>query len=435
MFRPLLGLFLTVGITVSGAQNPAHIDNVHSGYVTAIPSQDNFDANGLHFLVNSQTRRAVRVRTAGAAPDGHKSIRIGDYVEVKGARNRKTNSILAEEITLQTWSAQQIKGFAVIDKLIATSPETIVRADGYRIQLPLSADLTFEGPLKSIADVTTNVWISYSGELGKDGVVVVSKAIFSQNVVDKHESNFREKGDKVLSPSRQNAKGEIDLPYTFAKLKISSDIQVQERVNRIGQLLVPAYQRALPATDPTKIVFKFYALNNKSHAGVWSYAGGEVFVPVQVVERLQNDDQLAAVLADGIAKVLEKQTYRVIRPATNTMAAAEVAGLVGGFFVPGLGAAGVAGVMTAGKKVDELMQEQSGRVSLGLMQDAGFRVDQAPIAWQRLLKPKAKDPSKEPVTSQAEYLLQMLAIGYRQASPSILLGPARTLSNLQAAAD
>ena len=149
MFRPLFGLFVIVSITVSGAQNPAHIDNVHSGYVTAIPSQDNFDANGLHFLVNSRTRRAVHVRTAGAAPDAHETIRIGDYVEVKGARDRKTNSILAEEITLQTWSAQQIKGFAVIDKLIATSPETIVRADGYRIQLPLKADLNFEGPLKS----------------------------------------------------------------------------------------------------------------------------------------------------------------------------------------------------------------------------------------------------------------------------------------------
>jgi hypothetical protein len=435
MFRPLLGLFLITAIAVSNAQSTQSGGNIQSGYVTAIPSPDNFDANGLHFIVNSKTRRSVQVRAAGDAPAAHEAIRIGDYVEVKGAPDRKTKSILAEEITLQTWSAVQIKGFAVIDKIVSSSPEMIVRADGYRILLPLQADLNFNEPLKSIADVKTNVWIAFSGELRKDGVVVADKATFTPNVVNKHESSFREKWDKEVSLSKENAKGEIKLPFPFGKLKISSDLQLEERVNRIGQLLVPAYQRALPATDPTRIEFKFYVVDKKSLPGVWSFPGGEIFVPIQVLKRLENDDQLAAVLAFDIAKILEKQSYRVYRPASNAVVAAELASAVGGAFVPGLGLVGLAGGVGAENKVVDLLHQQSARVSLGLMQDAGFKVDQAPVAWQRLRKPKAKDPFKEPLTSEAEYLLKILALEYREASPSILIGPTRTASGLNAAAD
>ena len=435
MFRPILGLFVIAAITASGAQNSASLDNVHSGYVTAILSLENFDASGWHVVVDSQTRRSVRVRSVGDAPDARGSIRIGDWVEVKGFQNHKTNSIMAEQITLRTWSVEQVKGFAVIDRLIATSPDRIVRADGYRILLSSKAELSFQEPLKSIADVTTNVWIAFSGEMRKDGVVVAEKASFAPNVVDKHESSFREKRDEWFSPSKQNLKGEIKMPFLLGKLKISSDVQLQERVNRIGQLLVPAYQRALPATDPTRIEFKFYAVDRKFVPEAWSFPGGEIFVPVQVVERLPKDDQLAAVLASCIAKVIEKQSYRIYRPAANSLLAAEMAGAAAGFFVPGLGLAEMAGGVSVAKNIEEVMLEQSGRVSLGLMQDAGFNVDQAPIAWQRLQKPKATDPFKEPLTAETKYLLQILASGYREASPSILIGPTRAASEVQAAAD
>ena len=91
---------------------------------------------------------------------------------------------------------------------------------------------------------------------------------------------------------------------------------MQARVEEIGNSLVPDYQRALPGSDPAKIHFRFQVVDNKHFCGLlaaceaYAMPGGIIQVPHQISERMQNDSQLAAALADAIACILERQVYR-----------------------------------------------------------------------------------------------------------------------------
>jgi hypothetical protein len=62
---------------------------------------------------------------------------------------------------------------------------------------------------------------------------------------------------------------------------------------------------------------------------------GVVLVPIDIVDRMQNDVQLAAVLADAMANSLEKRDYRE-QPAMHAIEATEWAADGTGFVVPGL---------------------------------------------------------------------------------------------------
>lgn len=164
---------------------------------------------------------------------------------------------------------------------------------------------------------------------------------------------------------------------------------MQARVDRIGARLIPEYQRNLRNGDLSKISFRFQLIDNSKFQDALTLPNGIILVPRQIVERLPEDAQLAAVLADNIACALEKQTYRLM-PAYTAMSGAQIASDIGGFFVPGLGlATGIANYASA-KSIRTNLLEQSGRVSLGLLHDAGYDIQQAPVAWWTL----ATKPSK-----------------------------------------
>jgi hypothetical protein len=131
---------------------------------------------------------------------------------------------------------------------------------------------------------------------------------------------------------------------------------------------------------------------------------GIIQVPHQVVERVQNDSQLAAVLADGIACALERQAYRNEGKIRVAYASAVAAPLV-----PYAGLA-----MSAGSEVAEEIQikemQQRDRVSLWLVRIAGFDIDQAPMAWWMLaLDPKDATPfGTTEIPDRAAYLYRIL---------------------------
>lgn len=177
---------------------------------------------------------------------------------------------------------------------------------------------------------------------------------------------------------------------------------MQARVDAIGAALVPRYQRVLPDTDETKISFRFQVVDLKKMHDALAFPNGIILIPHQVVERLQNDSQLATVLADNIATVLEKQELRN-EPAARKIAATSWAALV----VPGLGFAGHAMY----KDFLRHMEEESGRVSLFLLHDAGYDIYQAPMAWWLLAS--SKDIANTPLPGRARYIYKTLGEAWR----------------------
>ena len=245
-------------------------------------------------------------------------------------------------------------------------------------------------------------------------VIVATKASFSKNAISTGEYNLRSKREydpKAVAPdAKQSAIGKAFVGLNPKLIPPYNDAAMQARVDAIGATLVPKYQRDLPDTDPTKINFRFQVIDQKKWPDALALPSGVILVPHQVVERMQNDSQLATVLADNISTVLEKQDLR-LQPAKHALTAAQVAGVAGGLFVPGLGLATSAANYAVAKDLRRHLEEESGRVSLFLLHDAGYDILQAPLAWWVLAS--SKNTASTPFPERAKYICKMLGESWR----------------------
>jgi hypothetical protein len=87
-------------------------------------------------------------------------------------------------------------------------------------------------------------------------------------------------------------------------------------------------------------------------------------------------------------------------------------GFVGGFFVLGLGLGSEAASLASHKiNVDEL--NRSGWVRLCLMHDAGYDVNQTPIAWWTLASKPSKTLAKTSLPERSINLYKTLGVVWR----------------------
>lgn len=106
---------------------------------------------------------------------------------------------------------------------------------------------------------------------------------------------------------------------------------------------------------------------------------------------MQNDSQLASILADKVAMLLEQQP--VPQPETNGQVA-EGMGMTAASFIPIAGLAvdayGLGSGIHSSVQARAYLRQRE-RVSLSLLNDAGFDLLEAPKAWWLLSQKKPKD--------------------------------------------
>ena len=391
-----------------------------TGYVTRAASAYNFEANGLRVLCGAETLTLKEVRPAvddtnngcpRAAPY------IGEVVTVYGSLKKKKHAVEATRIEFPLPVLAGMRGSAVVEALNEPDPpdpqptQALVRADGYWIRIYSKTRLNLVPPLQSLTDVKPGNWLDYKGTLGADGVVVATEARIGPNFIGAGEEKLRAKNefDPSATPSdtKKNAI-EHALIGGFDRTEFPpyKDPAMQARVNAVGEKLIPTFERNLPNSDPAKIHFRFQVVDNTGHRDVWALPSGIILIPRQVVERMQNDSQLATVLADSIACALERQQYRT-QAAGRLAATASWGGfatVAAGGLVPIAGDAILAGSMETQSDIAAYRLEQRGRVSLGLLHDAGYDIDQAPIAWWLLASRKPRPLAKIDLPDQAAYL-------------------------------
>ena len=183
--------------------------------------------------------------------------------------------------------------------------------------------------------------------------------------------------------------------------------------------LVPEYQKQLLDDDPSKIHFEFIAIKNPVREEQVS-SEGLILVPAQLAERCKNDDQLAAVLADGIAYNLQQQAPMVIQLNFNRTTLAEGAGLIAAGLVPYAGPVveSVGGQVMMNKH-EKALNEQRWRVALELMADAGYDPWQAPEAWRLAAPGKLPaDTSTLKYPDHSGYQLSILNLMYKKPTPA-----------------
>lgn len=404
---------------------PPQID----GYVSRVVSNSDFDVNGIQVLCGPETQSGIDQGHGSSVSDAGcpKSPFVGEPMEIFGSFTKKKKSIVAERLFTRPMHPRETSGSAVIDGLpLRSSGDTppgvlMVRTDGYRIVIDSKTALRFSPPLKSLSDVTVGDWIDYKANEDSPGGLVATSADVAPSILKSGEEKLhaREEFDPSAVPqdARQNVLKESVSLYDPKKFPPFNSPAMQARVSEIGNKLVPAYQRNLPDSDPTKIDFRFHVIDTKLFRDAFALSNGIILIPHQVVERMQNDSQLAAVLADNIASVLERLEYRTLLAArVNT--AANLSSFAFAVFPP-VDIFSIGGSLAAGAILSEA-QQQAERVSLTLMNDAGYDIDQAPLAWWLLAPIKPEPITKVSMPDNTAYIYRTLGEVWHNPAASAL---------------
>lgn len=417
MVRPLVVLaflsasFLHQALSQTSFSQPSP---VLIGYITRSVSISDFDVNGYGIHSSSQTEH--RKGSLQLSKNGG-DVFFGELVAVYGKIDHKRHKIEATKITFLEPEPRTLSGIAVIDRILkpVNGSDLLLRADGYVMKVGSGTTVSYASPLAALGDVKANRWINYHGVLNPDGILVTDTASFHINKVSDREDKLLKKTSydpaAVPADAKQSTASKYLLGWNPKKTPPYKDQAMQERISRIGANLIPSYQRQLPAGDPSKIAFQFQVVDRPKSNEAFVFPSGIILIPYQVVERLQNDSQVAAVLAYNMAIALEKQEYRM-QPAYTSMSVADFATTVGGAFVPGLSLASLA-MYPKSKSMETDLFNQSGRVSLGLLHDAGYDIQQAPVAWWILASKQSKSLSETSVPPRAINLYQAIGLTWK----------------------
>lgn len=408
--KALIGLLLYCGLILPAVSIRGQEFFVLSGYVTRVASNSDFDVDGIRVICGSGTQTTVRPVSGDALSNSgcpQDAPYLGERVKASGSPNKKRATVDAKRIEIAPVQLGRAQGSAVIDALPGSADDKSsgslsVRADGRRILIDRKSNVTLIPPLRSLADVRAGDWIEYSGPFSPDAVVHAEKIRISPAVVTKAEAQARSDMVRIVAvpdPAQPDTAAVKYITLDDRAASFYDDPAMQARVDAIMMRLIPAFQRDLPDHDSRKIRFRFQITADKPWNRVVALPKGVILIPHQVIERMQNDSQIAAILADGIAYNMENEAFRM-RAVVPVVAAASYV-----YFNP-LIAWGL--TESAKKAVEQIRDDQSGRVALCLMHDAGYDIEEAPKAWWLLNSKNPKPISKISLPHRAAYLYRIL---------------------------
>ena len=347
--------------------------------------------------------------TEGASPGiVAVNLHVGTHVHVEGSFAKGTGVFTAKAIQILPTPASiekaKIEGAGLIQELPQLHKDGqhwigMLWIDGYPLQLTEQTKIASPDGSAFPADrIGTNFWAEYRAERQEDH----SLRATSIQVVPLHiaadEVKFRESSEPVIERPDYTKKvpGKIKWRLNWA-LNILPERAIQDYVAGVGSRLIPQYQKSLPASDPAKIDFQFYVVQQPSKwkEALWAgaineasaTAGGLVFLPDTVLAVMDNEAQLAALLSNCIAVTLERQYYA----HRTRMSAQRDLTWVGMF--PTIYAL----PLNVGNKIaiNNLMlhiNEQASRIGLRYMLQNGYDIREAPFAWTVAANQKANNP-------------------------------------------
>lgn len=162
------------------------------------------------------------------------------------------------------------------------------------------------------------------------------------------------------------------LAAVFENYEVIKDPVISDYLNHVGQNLI----KAMP---PQPLAYKFYAIRQDAY-NAFAGPGGNIFIFSGLFAALENEDELAALLAHEIAHVSCRHIAEMMEKSKKS-SMATLAGVIAGILV-GLGGAGsVGGALTVGSmaagqsmalaysRENEMQADQIGRANL---QKAGY---------------------------------------------------------------
>lgn len=426
-----IALFLP-SIVLHSAKLPLEFD----GYITNVASPTKFDVSQRHIFCDAQTQLFLQYLVTGnqnevalATTLDKTPFRVGMHIYVKGTFSKNDKDIFtAKSVKIflnpnrDPHPEQQLSGDGLIQQqpqINKGSPglEGTIWVDGYPLQVAKETKLlSANGDKLSLGDIHPDLWATYQAVRHEDNSILAKQIKFAPNNTDQEEKSYREKSEpKIELPDYENhtpGKIKSSAAWTF---NILPDKDIQDYVSRIGSSLIPPYQKNFSSSEPNKINFRFFVVQQlsiwKDHPtnDVSAYNNGLILIPANILANLDNEAQLAALLANAISVVLEKQLY-YHRTRIKTQDSLNVVGMLGGIYTLPL----AIGNSISTNKLMLQINEKGDRVGLQYLLHAGYDIREAPFAFVVTIKHPHPNPMKpgHVVPDRVQSLMDDLRLDY-----------------------
>jgi hypothetical protein len=368
-------------------------------------------------------------------------IRIGTELEVKGEYDESSGQLKAKSIKVLFEDTRKVKRTALLEQLPSlvrkdSGWEGEIRADGQRISVSPETSITIKlnkserknspnkkgkqeedsesAPLTSLDALNLDTFVRYEGTREPDGAIKARKIEFRHAELEPGEAKLWKRLEPRVREPDYSSFTPGQLKMHWKKYRIVPNREAQDYVAKLGESLVPAHQKELPANDPLKIPFRFYLVEAKSFNAA-AYPNGVVIVHSGVFDFLQNEAQLAFVLAHEISHAVEKHEWQALHYHRAELTALRAGGAFipfGGSLVTSLAASSIQ------NQFARSLENQADRVGLEWMLAAGYDVREAPASWKAVSMKKGDRPmnpfwdNHDNHTTRRSYLMAELKTNY-----------------------
>lgn len=424
VYSLLFALFFSLSAPLVEAQTKIKKVKIR-GYITNLISPSSFEIDELKVTKDESIVLEFENQNKDVSFK-KEDVRVGTEIEVQGLLNEETDELTATKVTIDLEQFRKLKNTTVLTRdpqgveKLENGWQGIFWADGRRIRIEPTTQVLFElnktekkdaaqqsknkkteenkseeaddefansEPLKSISDVKAGMFATYEGVEQPDGTILAARIVFVKNELEKAEGKFWESllvKEKAANFTEGNP-GELKITQ-IGKFKLLPDKAVQDYVQRIGESLIPAHQKLLPAGDPQKIPFKFYVVSDKD-VNAFATANGIIVVNSGMITMLENEAQLAAVLAHEISHATQEHTWRQLNKDKGKRTAVAIGGIAAAAF----GLYGVSDILqltlaAMQNGYNRRLENQADRIGLEYMTVAGYDPRQAPRVWKLMAK-------------------------------------------------
>jgi len=363
------------------------------GFVTAVQSPTSFEIDK-YKIIDENTPRLKTGR-----------LRVGVEVGVKGEYDRKTGELRATEIkmlfddsdpetpiegvglvedktgiqkTAQGWSGR----LAADGETLVIAPDTFISVNRSRAERKELRNAGREVPTESMfspVDIDLDTFAHYVGVRQADRSILAKSIDFRQDR-GTAESAWKPSDAKVFYSDRKSGAGTVIIDDIVYRLFPSPEALAY--LSKLANNLIPQHQRELPDKSPGKVTFRLF-LTDSDKVTVDSYPNGVLIVSVHLFDVLDNEGQLAFMLAHEIARVVEKQEWTTLT-YTKGERTASAAVAMAAFGVPGFVLADSLSDKEMAHRFGRGLQDQADRVGIEYMLAAGYDPKEAIDAWRVL---------------------------------------------------
>jgi predicted Zn-dependent protease len=287
--------------------------------------------------------------------------------------------------------------------------------------------------------VTIGMSMTYEGKRDREsGRILAERVEFSTNDLEDGEGRLWKSLKTSIRTAQGLKPGELKIDR-IGKFRLLPNAQVQEYVASVGRSLIPAYEARMTDDDPRKIPFQFHVVVDES-VNAFATPNGIVVVNSGLLELLENEAQLAAVVGHEIAHSTHEHTWRQQQYHKKKRIGIAIAGaLASAYGMPSLAnmATLVNAAIVSGHARD--LENQSDRIGLQYMMEARYDPREAPTVWKLMAKKNGVSATNvfwsnhDNEATRRSYLMNELKNNYRDVDYTQLRVNAAEYSTMKAA--